>query len=285
MAFVPLSKPNAQGHGLIARTAEWVRAALPTSKKAVPSVGASTAPQIAELSHMRSSVGYVAPSTVLPSAPTIGRPTKGAGLRHKSLAFVLGKRAMDILGAGIGVLIISPLLIGVAIAIKATSKGPVFFRQDRYGLNGELFSIYKFRTMYTDRGDSTGVQQTTVNDARVTRIGAFLRRTSIDELPQLLNVLEGTMSLVGPRPHVPNMLAAGVRYEDFDHRYMDRHSMVPGITGLAQVNGYRGETTTHEAAAGRLEHDLRYARTASITGDIKILINTVRKEFLSGSGF
>lgn len=284
MAFVPFTKPNSSEPGLFTRTADWLRTSFPTTKKTASSMRAATAPQ-AELSHMRASVGYVAPATVLPGTPAIGLPSRGAGLRHKSRAFVYTKRAMDILGAGLGVLMISPLLIGVAIGIKATSKGPVFFRQNRYGLNGELFSIYKFRTMYTEQGDSTGVQQTTANDARITRIGAFLRRTSIDELPQLLNVLEGTMSLVGPRPHVPNMLAAGVRYEDFDRRYMDRHSMVPGITGLAQVNGYRGETTTHEAAAGRLEYDLRYARTASIAGDIKILFNTVRKEFLSGSGF
>ncbi|MDV4167576.1 sugar transferase [Rhodovulum sp. FJ3] len=192
------------------------------------------------------------------------------------------KRVLDIFGAVFGLLLIFPLLIGVALAIKINSRGPVFFRQERYGLNGELFRIYKFRTMYSESGDATGVKQTTSNDNRVTPVGAFLRRTSIDELPQLINVLNGTMSFVGPRPHVPNMLAAGVRYEDFDRRYMYRHGMLPGITGLAQVNGYRGPTSSYEAARGRLELDLEYIRTASLYGDFKILVKTIAKELLRG---
>ncbi|MBV7410314.1 sugar transferase [Maritimibacter sp. DP1N21-5] len=192
---------------------------------------------------------------------------------------------MDIVGSGIGLVLLAPLLTGCAIAIKATSRGPVFFRQDRYGLNSELFSIYKFRTMHTDLGDKTGVQQTTKGDPRITRVGAFLRKTSFDELPQLLNVLFGQMSLVGPRPHVPNMIAAGVRYEDFDARYLDRHAMVPGITGLAQVTGFRGETTTYEAAKGRINKDIEYCQTATIATDIKIILKTIRCEFFSGSGF
>jgi len=207
------------------------------------------------------------------------------GLRSKSAAFIFCKRAIDISFSLIGLFMLAHILLAIAIAIKVTSKGPVFFRQDRYGLDGKLFKIYKFRTMYTDLADASGVRQTTKNDCRITPIGKFLRRTSIDELPQLFNVLEGTMSLVGPRPHVPNMIAAGQRYEDFHPRYMDRHSMVPGITGLAQVKGYRGETTSPEAAMGRLYYDLEYARSASILGDIKILFMTIRTEFLSGSGF
>lgn len=214
-------------------------------------------------------------------AKTPGQPL---GLAGKSLRFKVAKRAMDIAGATAGLVLLAPLLLGSAAVIKLTSPGPVFFRQKRYGLNGELFSIYKFRTMYANKGDATGVQQTTGNDPRITPVGRFLRRTSFDELPQLLNVLDGSMSLVGPRPHVPNMLAAGVRYEDFDPRYMDRHSMVPGITGLAQVNGFRGETTTYEAAKGRIDKDIQYARTATVGGDIAIVLKTLRCEFLSGSG-
>ncbi|WP_298497208.1 sugar transferase [uncultured Maritimibacter sp.] len=207
------------------------------------------------------------------------------GLKGKSLRFRVAKRSIDIVGAGVGLVLLAPLLIGCALAIKATSRGPVFFRQNRYGLNSEMFSIYKFRTMHTDLGDSSGVQQTKQNDPRITRVGAFLRKTSFDELPQLLNVLNGTMSLVGPRPHVPNMLAAGIRYEDFDPRYLDRHAMVPGITGLAQVNGFRGETQTYEAAKGRINKDIEYCRSASIKMDLKIILKTIRCEFLSGSGF
>ena len=201
------------------------------------------------------------------------------------MRFRVAKRSIDIVGAGVGLVLLAPLLIGCALAIKATSRGPVFFRQNRYGLNSEMFSIYKFRTMHTDLGDSSGVQQTKQNDPRITRVGAFLRKTSFDELPQLLNVLNGTMSLVGPRPHVPNMLAAGIRYEDFDPRYLDRHAMVPGITGLAQVNGFRGETQTYEAAKGRINKDIEYCRSASIKMDLKIILKTIRCEFLSGSGF
>ncbi|PTV96550.1 lipopolysaccharide/colanic/teichoic acid biosynthesis glycosyltransferase [Rhodobacter aestuarii] len=180
---------------------------------------------------------------------------------------------------------LAPLLLGCAAAIKLTSPGPVFFRQNRYGRKGTPFQIYKFRTMRTELSDSSGVQQTVKGDPRITPVGAFLRRTSIDELPQLLNVLEGTMSIVGPRPHVPNMIAAGVRYEDFDHRYMRRHAVLPGITGLAQVRGYRGETDTYEAARGRLDHDLEYLRTASFWGDLKIVFGTLSKEFGRGSGY
>lgn len=221
-----------------------------------------------------------------PKAANDDAPSRGdLGLTGKSRSFRFTKRAIDIVGALAGLVMLAPLLIGCAIAIKATSRGPVFFRQSRYGLNSKPFRIYKFRTMYTDQGDTSGVQQTTVGDPRITRVGAFLRRTSFDELPQLINVLDGSMSLVGPRPHVPNMLAAGVRYENFDPRYFDRHTMVPGITGLAQVNGYRGETVTYQAAKGRIDKDIEYVRTATIKGDIKILLKTVRCEFLSGSGF
>ncbi|PRY26830.1 lipopolysaccharide/colanic/teichoic acid biosynthesis glycosyltransferase [Aliiruegeria haliotis] len=207
------------------------------------------------------------------------------GLASRPLAFRFCKRAIDLFGAISGLFFLAPFLITCAIAIKATSRGPVFFRQDRYGLNGQLFSIYKFRTMRVHQGDTSGVKQTTRGDPRITPLGRVLRKTSFDELPQLINVLQGTMSLVGPRPHVPNMIAAGVRYEDFDPRYMDRHTMLPGITGLAQVHGFRGETLTYASAKGRIDKDIEYARTATIAGDIRILLQTVRREFLSGNGY
>lgn len=220
-------------------------------------------------------------SVALPGWQTVvphKRPVQRTGYRR-------AKRALDIAGAAAGLLMLAPLLLGCAAAIKLTSPGPVFFRQNRYGLDGKLFSIYKFRTMRCDVQDCSGVQQTVKNDPRITPIGAFLRRSSFDELPQLLNVLNGTMSIVGPRPHVPNMIAAGVRYEDFDPRYMERHVALPGITGLAQVKGYRGETDTYDAARGRLDYDLEYTRTASFWGDVKIILGTLAKEFVSGTGY
>lgn len=201
-------------------------------------------------------------------------------LQHRLL-----KRAMDTAGAAAGIILLAPLLLGLAIIIKMTSKGPILFRQERHGRHGETFVAYKFRSMYTDRCDSSGVQQTVKNDPRITPVGRFLRRSNFDELPQLFNVLKGEMSLVGPRPHVPGMLANGVPYEEFDPRYQSRHKVKPGITGLAQVNGFRGETKDAYAARMRLEHDLAYIGTQSIVLDIKIIIGTVVREFFKGNGY
>jgi lipopolysaccharide/colanic/teichoic acid biosynthesis glycosyltransferase len=195
------------------------------------------------------------------------------------------KRALDIIGAGTGLLLLLPLFVAIATAIKITSRGPVIFSQKRYGLNGELFTIFKFRTMHQHMGDGSGVAQTVSNDPRVTAVGSFLRRSNFDELPQLLNVLRGDMSLVGPRPHVPGMLAAGVDYEKFDKRYMDRHQVRPGITGLAQVNGFRGETTDAYSAKMRLEYDLQYLEQQCFLLDIKLIGQTVAREFISGNGY
>lgn len=196
-----------------------------------------------------------------------------------------GKRLFDILGSIVGLVLLSPLLLGAAIAVKLSSPGPVLFCQKRYGKGGKLITVYKFRTMRMASGDASGVKQTVKNDPRITRVGTFLRKTSIDELPQLLNVLLGTMSIVGPRPHVPNMIAAGMRYEDFDKRYMDRCAVAPGITGLAQVNGFRGETSSEHSARQRLEYDLEYIRNRSFGLDLRIIVDTLRNEFLKGSGY
>lgn len=194
------------------------------------------------------------------------------------------KRGLDIVLSAGALILLSPLLLIIAIAIKATSKGPIIFKQQRHGLNGKLFTIFKFRTMYSNLCDATGVQQTVSSDPRITSIGSFLRRSNFDELPQLINVLLGNMSLVGPRPHIPGMLAAGVPYETFDPRYSLRHSVKPGITGWAQVAGYRGETSDPHAARMRLECDLAYVGRRSNLLDIKIMFRTLCQEVVSSSG-
>jgi exopolysaccharide biosynthesis polyprenyl glycosylphosphotransferase len=192
------------------------------------------------------------------------------------------KRIFDLCGALAALTLLSPLLLGVALAIKATSRGPVLFRQRRYGYRNQRFHIYKFRTMYTHLADGSGRRQTVEGDPRVTPLGRFLRRTSIDELPQLFNVLRGDMSLVGPRPHVPGMLASARLYEDLIPYYFHRHSVRPGLTGLAQVNGCRGSTASADAAIDRIDYDLKYIATWSLWLDVTIIARTVRSEVLAG---
>lgn len=204
--------------------------------------------------------------------------------REPSTFLIAAKRTMDVIGATFGLLVCAPLLIGIAIAIKITSPGPFFFRQKRYGYHNRQFWIYKFRTMYIHVSDNRGTQQTTSDDPRVTPIGRLLRKTSFDELPQLINVLIGDMSLVGPRPHVPGMLAGGILYEELTPYYFQRHNMRPGITGLAQASGYRGSTAVPLSAIERLDHDLQYIERWSLWLDLIIILRTVRREFISGSG-
>ena len=172
-------------------------------------------------------------------------------------------------------LFISPLFFFVAMAIKLDSRGPVFFKQKRYGLNNKLIDVYKFRTMHHSLTDQNAEKLTTRNDPRVTRVGNILRRTSVDELPQLINVLKGEMSLVGPRPHAISAKAGGRLYQDVVERYAARHRVKPGITGWAQVNGWRGETDTEEKIHKRVEYDLDYIANWSIWLDLKILFMTV----------
>ena len=221
------------------------------------------------------------------------RARQTSAVRHRKIrtaipepskGLLAAKRAVDILGAGFGLLVFAPLFVGIAIAIKATSSGPVFFRQKRYGYHNRRFSIFKFRTMYIDRGDARGTQQTVAGDPRITTIGRILRKSSLDELPQLINVLKGDMSLVGPRPHVPGMLAGGMLYEQLTPYYFQRHIMRPGVTGLAQVTGYRGETTVALSAIERLDCDLQYIGRWSLWLDLKIIVRSAVKEFFSGSG-
>jgi putative colanic acid biosynthesis UDP-glucose lipid carrier transferase len=180
------------------------------------------------------------------------------------------KRVFDVVLASITLVFASPVLLAVALAIKKSSPGPILFKQRRYGLNGEEILVYKFRSM-TVCEDGSVVAQATEKDSRVTPLGAFLRRTSLDELPQILNVLEGKMSFVGPRPHA---VAHNEEYRKLIKGYMIRHKVRPGITGWAQVNGLRGETPTVDKMHRRVQYDLDYLKNWSLWLDLKILART-----------
>ncbi|AWV98033.1 undecaprenyl-phosphate glucose phosphotransferase [Arcticibacterium luteifluviistationis] len=186
------------------------------------------------------------------------------------------KRAFDIAFSSlVFLLIFSWLFPIIAILIKLNSKGPVFFKQDRWGENGKKFKCYKFRSMVVDSQDvkkSGAFNQATQNDPRITKIGAFLRKTSLDEFPQFINVLKGEMSVVGPRPHAHEH---NLRTKDLIDKYMIRHWVKPGITGWAQVNGYRGETKTNEAMQKRIDFDIHYIETWTFWSDLKIILMTV----------
>ena len=197
----------------------------------------------------------------------------------------LKKAALDY-GVGIlALLALSPVLLLTALAIKLDSPGPILFRQPRMGFNNRLFLCYKFRSMHTKMTDLLADQQTTKNDPRITRVGRFIRKFSIDELPQLFNVLNGTMSLVGPRPHAPNTKAADKLFSEVVGQYAVRHRVRPGITGWAQVNGWRGETTTVDQIEQRVACDLFYIENWSIGFDLKIMLMTVLREVRSKNAF
>jgi lipopolysaccharide/colanic/teichoic acid biosynthesis glycosyltransferase len=196
---------------------------------------------------------------------------------------LIAKRWFDVSVALFLLLLLLPGLILIAAAIKATSPGPVLFRQKRYGFGNRHFEILKFRTMFSIASDPSGRAQTRKYDPRVTPIGRLLRRSSLDELPQLWNVIRGDMSLVGPRPHVPGMLGGGVLYEELVPYYFERHRMRVGITGLAQVSGLRGSTADPAVAKARIDKDLEYIELWSFALDIRIIWLTVCREFLTGS--
>lgn len=171
---------------------------------------------------------------------------------------------------------VGPLMALIAIAIKLDSPGPVFFRQNRYGFNNTEIEIWKFRSMQVDETDPNApLRQAAKNDIRITRLGRFLRRTSLDELPQLINVLMGNMSMVGPRPHAVAHTYKGQKFEEIIGRYAARHRVKPGITGWAQVNGWRGETDTVEKLEKRVEYDLYYIENWSVWFDLWIIIKTI----------
>jgi lipopolysaccharide/colanic/teichoic acid biosynthesis glycosyltransferase len=165
-------------------------------------------------------------------------------------------------------------MVATAIAIKATSEGPVFFMQKRHGFNNEIINVFKFRSMYTNMADPTGKAAVTKGDPRVTRVGRFIRKTSIDELPQLFNVLRGDLSLIGPRPHAVLAQARDRAFGDVVEGYFARHRVKPGVTGWAQINGWRGEVDNDEKIKFRTAYDLYYIENWSLWFDLKILFLT-----------
>jgi len=186
------------------------------------------------------------------------------------------KRIFDITFATATLIAMSPLLIVTAIAIKCDSRGPVFFLQPRIGRQNRLFYVYKFRSMHTDNADHGGDRSTDRSDKRITRVGRFIRSSSIDELPQVINVIKGDMSIVGPRPHAVFSKAEDQLFWHIDERYWHRHACRPGITGLAQTMGLRGATVHKRDLTERIEADLRYLREWSFWGDIRIILRTLR---------
>lgn len=186
------------------------------------------------------------------------------------------KRALDLFLVLLAMPVVLPFMMIVAVVVKLDSKGPVFFRQPRVGLGNRVFHIYKFRSMRVAQNDLMGSQSTSRGDNRITRVGAFIRRTSIDELPQILNVLTGDMSIVGPRPHPLECKAEDRLFWDIDGRYWHRHAVKPGMTGLAQIRGFRGATEKEADLTNRLQADLEYVAGWSIWRDIGIIIATVR---------
>ena len=194
---------------------------------------------------------------------------------------LLVKRISDIVLASLILLLVAPLMVVIALGVKLSSPGPVLFKQLRNGLDGDEIMVYKFRSMRAmDNG--TVVKQATRGDPRITRFGAFIRRTSLDELPQFVNVLQGSMSIVGPRPHA---VAHNELYRQLIKAYMVRHKVKPGITGWAQVNGHRGETETIEKMQARVEYDLEYLRNWSLGLDLVIILRTIKTAFYDRSAF
>ncbi|MDM7219684.1 exopolysaccharide biosynthesis polyprenyl glycosylphosphotransferase, partial [Klebsiella pneumoniae] len=191
------------------------------------------------------------------------------------------KRVEDVFFSIIILFLISPVLAVIALLIKLTSPGPILFKQIRYGMDGKAIKVWKFRSMKVMENDDR-VIQATKNDTRVTKVGGFLRKTSLDELPQFINVLFGSMSIVGPRPHA---VAHNEQYRKLIQGYMLRHKVKPGITGLAQVNGWRGETDTLDKMEKRIDYDLEYIRTWNIVLDIKIIFLTVFKGFIGKTAY
>jgi len=219
-------------------------------------------PEVQELGALGASRGHGFGSLVVSVGPL--------GLRSRAV-----KRAMDLLIAGTATIALAPLLLVVALMIWLEDRGPVFFMQQRQGRNNRLFWIYKFRSMRVEKLDAAGARSASKDDDRITRIGRFIRKTSIDELPQLFNVLRGDMSIVGPRPHAIGSLAGQKRFWEVDPRYLLRHSLKPGLTGLAQIRGLRGATDSEADLSSRLQADLEYLDGWTAIRDIRIIFATV----------
>ncbi|HAT1613326.1 TPA: undecaprenyl-phosphate glucose phosphotransferase, partial [Raoultella planticola] len=209
----------------------------------------------------------------VPVVPLFDTPMNGINM--------VFKRLEDLIISSIIILLISPVLLAIAMAVKISSPGPIIFRQVRYGIDGKPIKVFKFRSMNVMENGGE-VVQAKKNDSRVTKVGSFLRKTSLDELPQFFNVITGQMSIVGPRPHA---VAHNEQYRDLIEGYMLRHKVKPGITGWAQINGWRGETDTLEKMQKRVEYDLAYIRDWSIWFDLKIIFLTVFKGFINKSAY
>ena len=225
-------------------------------------------------------LGFLRAFACLPVAVTLAVPVAGAVRMLKLCAAPLSdgqavaKRVLDVLVASGALVLLAPSMALVALAVRLDSRGPVLFRQQRAGLGGRSFALIKFRTMRADVADPDGARQTAKDDPRLTPIGRFLRRTSMDELPQLLNVLRGEMSLVGPRPHAWGSRAGRQRFEEVIAGYPARHRVRPGLTGLAQVRGHRGAITDAAGLRERTLSDLEYVRGWSFGRDVAILLRT-----------
>lgn len=222
-------------------------------------------------------------NSLIPSKPytedILGLPV--INIRYVPLTNTLNwwlKRIIDFVGALVAIVISSPVMVGAAIAIKCTSKGPLIFKQERIGLHNEPFEMYKFRTMIQQTDEEEKKGWTVKNDPRVTKVGAFLRKTSLDELPQLFNILKGDMSLVGPRPERPQFVE---KFKEEIPRYMIKHQVRPGLTGWAQVNGYRGDTSIRK----RVEYDIYYIENWTLGMDIKILFMTLFTGFINKNAY
>jgi putative colanic acid biosynthesis UDP-glucose lipid carrier transferase len=209
------------------------------------------------------------PSLALNSSPMVGVNRLVKAFEDRVLACLI-------------LILISPLLLLIALAVKCTSRGPVFFKQLRHGWDGHIIKIYKFRTMYMHREEAGKVTQASLHDKRITPLGRFLRRTSLDELPQFINVLQGRMSIVGPRPHA---VSHNEFYKDSIKAYMQRHRVKPGITGWAQINGWRGETETLDKMEKRVEYDLFYIEHWSLAFDLKIIFLTFFQGFYNKNAY
>ena len=225
--------------------------------------------------------GEVVDDTVLELSAQGARIANGHGLLLVSVGPMglrdrLQKRMLDAIVAGSALLLLSPILLLVALAVKLEDGGPVFFVQRRVGRGNRFFPIFKFRSMSVNKIGRNGTQSAAKDDKRITRIGKIIRSTSIDELPQLINVLRGDMSLVGPRPHATGSMAGGKLFWEVDPRYWERHALKPGLTGLAQIRGYRGATDREEDLTDRLYADLEYLHGWSLWRDIWIMLMTVR---------